>query len=282
MDCLVNSPSKTWERISTELQEQGSIGTGVKLWCQNHEEIIEVKSPEEFREKAPEGGCTKMCKGVLPRCDHACRKMCHIVDKEHKMYQCKEQCERHCPDSARHKCPNLCFLYPCPPCQTKMKRSLLCGHDIELPCHIDTVTYQCGVLVSRTLKCDHTVPLPCCKPVESHVCTIKVEKKLDCSHTKLLPCNIPITKYECIEMVSKELYCGHTGIMKCIDDPSKFNCLVPCSRTLLCGHEQIAPCKDDIASIKCLTMVDEVKPDCKHGVSKFLCEELYFEIFLNL
>lgn len=266
MDCLVNSPSNTWERISNELQQQGSIGPALKLCCQIHEEIFEINSPQEFREKSPEGGCTKMCPGVLPRCDHACRNICHIIDREHKMYQCKEQCERYCPDLARHKCPSLCFLYPCPPCQIGMQRILLCGHDITLPCHIDIVTYRCKELVSRLLNCGHTARLLCSKPVESHVCTIKVDKKLECSHTKLLPCNIPITSYECIEMVSKELYCGHTAIMKCIDDPSKFNCFVPCSRKLLCGHEQSAPCKEDIASIKCLTMLDEVKPDCSHKV----------------
>lgn len=89
MDCLVNSPSNTWKKISEELEEQGSIGPALKIRCQNHEEIIEINSPEEFRQKSPEGGCAKMCPGVLPQCDHACRKICHVFDSSHKLYQCK-------------------------------------------------------------------------------------------------------------------------------------------------------------------------------------------------
>lgn len=266
MDCLVNSPSITWQQIYAELKEQESIGSGLKLRCQNHEEIIEINSPEEFRQKSPEGGCTKMCPGVLPRCDHACRNICHIIDRDHVLYQCKEQCERHCPDSARHKCPNVCLIYPCPPCQTKIQRTLPCEHVIELPCHVNIVTYACQEVVSRTLKCSHTVRLRCCVQVETYVCTIKMEKQLDCGHTKLLPCNVPISNYECIETVSKQLNCSHIGVMRCIDDPAKFECVIPTSRKLLCEHEQEAPCKDDISTIKCNTMVDKVKEDCKHEV----------------
>lgn len=147
MDCLVNSPSNTWKKISEELEQQGSIGRGLKIRCQNHAEIIEINSPEEFRQKSPEGGCTKMCPGILPRCDHSCRNICHVDDLEHERYRCRENCERRCPDSERHKCPHLCFVYPCPPCQIKMTRTLLCDHVIQLPCHTDIVTYSCQELV---------------------------------------------------------------------------------------------------------------------------------------
>lgn len=266
MDCLLNSPSNTWKQIANELEEQGSIGTVLKLRCQNHGEIIEINSPEELRQKSPEGGCTKMCPGILPRCDHTCRNICHIVDRDHKLYECKEKCERHCPDSARHKCPHLCFIYPCPPCEINMERTLPCGHVINLPCCIDIVSYPCQELVSRHLECNHTVSLHCRVDVESYTCTTKVDKELNCGHTKRLPCNIPITNYECIKFVSKELDCGHKGNMKCIEDASKFACKFPVSRKLLCGHEQMALCKDDVAGIKCLTMMDEVKSDCKHMV----------------
>lgn len=207
-----------------------------------------------------------MCIGVLPRCDHACRNICHVIDRDHDLYQCKEKCERHCPDSERHKCPNVCFVYPCPPCSIEIKSTLLCGHVIELPCHTDIVTYSCQVLVLKTLKCKHAVPLRCCVPVESHVCIIKENKELECGHTKLLPCHVSITKYECVETVNKDLDCGHQGVMKCIDDPSKFNCRIPSPRNLLCGHKQMAPCNDDIASIQCLTLLENVKTDCQHVV----------------
>ncbi|XP_037052517.1 NFX1-type zinc finger-containing protein 1-like isoform X2 [Bradysia coprophila] len=267
MDCLVNSPSTTWKKISDELAEQESIGPGLKLRCQNHKEIIEINSPEEFRQKSPEGGCTKMCPGVLPRCDHACRKICHVVDSEHHAYECKEKCERHCPDAEKHRCPNVCSMYPCPPCRTAMRRTLPCDHVIELPCHIDILTsYSCIVVVLKSLECEHIVPLPCCVPAESHRCTIKVDKSLECGHTKMLPCHVPATNYQCVEIVTKDLDCGHKAPMKCIDDASKFNCRYPTVRLLSCGHEQTAPCNDDIPTIKCETQLDKVKPDCNHEV----------------
>lgn len=266
MQCLVNSPSNTWKEISAELEEQESIGPGLKIRCQNHGDIIEINSPEEFRQKSPEGGCTKMCPGVLPRCDHVCSKICHIVDRDHVLYKCKEKCARRCPDSERHMCPHDCYVYPCPPCQITMQRTLPCGHAIELPCHIDVITYLCQEIVPKLLECNHTACLRCSTPVEGYQCVIKEKKKLECGHTKLLPCHVPITNYECVERVNKELDCGHTGVMKCIDDPSKFVCQLPSLRNLPCGHDQTAPCNYDIASIKCLTVLDVVKADCKHTV----------------
>ncbi|KAG4066118.1 hypothetical protein HA402_010320 [Bradysia odoriphaga] len=266
MDCLVNSPSNTWKKISEELQEQESIGSVLKIRCQNHQEMIEINSPDEFQKKSPEGGCTKMCPGILPRCDHACRNICHIRDRLHEDYRCPEDCERRCPDPEKHKCAFVCHIFPCPRCEVKMKRNLPCGHVKNLPCHVDIITYSCELLVDKQLKCGHVIKLPCSVPSESHRCIINVHKDLGCGHQKLLPCPVPVTEFECVEKVTRDLDCGHPGIMKCIDDPSKFNCTRPISRLLPCGHEQEAPCVDHIASIQCVTMCEEVHPDCNHKV----------------
>lgn len=266
MDCLVNSPCDTWKKISEELTEQDSIGSVMKIRCENHEEIIEINSPEEFRRKSPEGGCTKMCPGILPRCNHKCRNICHIVDRSHELYECKRDCERRCPDAEKHSCPFACYVYPCPPCEVKMKRNLPCGHVEDLSCHIDINDYLCEVVVQKELQCGHSFGLACCVPPEKHRCTIEVDKELDCGHTKLLPCYVPVTQYNCVEKVTKILDCGHNGIMKCVDDPSKFICKQLTSRNLPCGHEQKAPCKDDIASINCQTMFEQLHPECNHKV----------------
>ncbi|KAJ6649215.1 NFX1-type zinc finger-containing protein 1 [Pseudolycoriella hygida] len=266
MDCLVNSPSATWKKISEELERQGSIGTSIPIKCRNHEEIIEIKSPEEFRQKSPEGGCTKMCPGVLPRCDHACRKICHIIDRFHELYNCPERCERRCPDTEQHKCPYVCSIYPCPPCNVKMERILPCGHVTELSCHIDIDNYECDVQVIKQLKCEHAVHLLCSSPIEEYRCTTNVQKELDCGHVKSLPCYIPVTEYECVEMVKKDLACGHKAVMKCIDDPAKFICKRKSVKNLPCKHEQLAPCKEDATSVKCLTLFEEVNPYCNHKI----------------
>lgn len=269
MECLVNSPSNTWREIAEELKQQESIGTVVKIRCPNHKEDIEINAPEEFRQKSPEGGCTKMCPGVLPRCDHSCRNICHGVDTSHELYECKESCERHCPDSKRHKCPHICYIYPCPPCQVEMVRTLLCGHIVSLPCHVDVVKHSCKTLVPKTLKCGHLVDLVCSMPTENHICTIKLNKELECGPTKLLPCHVPVTDYECVQEVTKDLDCGHTGVMKCIDDPTKFICCRPTDRSLPCGHYQTDPCNQDTANIKCVTKLDRVHEDCLHVVEIF-------------
>ncbi|CAG7834108.1 unnamed protein product [Allacma fusca] len=266
MDCLVKSQSKTWDQISQELEAQDSIGDCMKLKCQIHGEIIEIRCAEDFLLKSPEGGCTKMCPGVLPKCNHSCRKICHIIDRDHKEYQCKLPCDRVCIDMAKHPCPHPCFRYPCPPCESKIVRKLPCGHNCLLPCYVEYNQHKCEELVTRNLPCGHQVDLKCHYPVESFICIIRVDKSLECGHVKTLPCNVPTLEFECTEFVERMLPCSHLGRMKCVDDLEKFTCNVLCLKLLPCGHEQGVACYADSSTARCQIIITRNKPGCFHEV----------------
>ena len=102
-------------------------------------------------EKCPLGGCLKMCNCDLP-CGHTCGSICHILDREHKLYQCKQQCSKFCPFN--HPC-NLKCWQKCKPCQVKIERQLtLCGHSVEMPCSAEVDKFLCYIKVFfKIYKC---------------------------------------------------------------------------------------------------------------------------------
>jgi len=52
------------------------------------DELTAVSSAADFL-RIPEGGCMLPCHYVL-KCGHMCDKQCHISDREHASYQCKQ------------------------------------------------------------------------------------------------------------------------------------------------------------------------------------------------
>jgi len=69
------------------------LGTSLPLRCQNHPETLtEIKEIQDFV-KVSEGGCSKLCNDELV-CGHTCKMLCHIYDKSHQLYKCKEACGR--------------------------------------------------------------------------------------------------------------------------------------------------------------------------------------------
>lgn len=42
-----------------------------------------------------------------------------------------------------HRCMKLCFM-DCGACTVPMLKELPCGHQIELPCSVDSVTFPCN------------------------------------------------------------------------------------------------------------------------------------------
>lgn len=102
-----------------------------------------MKDASDFA-KSPDGGCLKKCNADL-RCGHSCTSICHVLDREHKEFRCKEKCTKTCPND--HPCSLICCK-DCEPCTEKVERLLKCGHTVTMACSDNADTFKCYVEVS--------------------------------------------------------------------------------------------------------------------------------------
>ncbi|PSN54493.1 hypothetical protein C0J52_05539 [Blattella germanica] len=255
-----------------------------------------VSSAEDFSD-IPEGGCSLICDCLLA-CGHHCKKICHVIDREHNNYNCpvtpcdKVMCV------LGHKCKKSCFE-DCGPCLVIVQRNLPCGHEVHLPCHENYLDYKCTVRVKKVIPdCKHENEMDCWMNPSKFTCLVPCTSRLDdCGHTCRLKCHVnkdpdhldykckkpcpltnaqcskdhPCTKrcYEecglCEEIVVKESpACGHKNKMPCHLDPIQFDCLDKCERTMKCGHKCKNSCYEPCDG--CNVVVEKTIPDCGHKI----------------
>lgn len=68
-------------------------GDELSLECAIHSGIITKVSKSEDFNMIMEGGCTMLCKSLLP-CGHYCSSICHPYDREHIELKCREPCNK--------------------------------------------------------------------------------------------------------------------------------------------------------------------------------------------
>ena len=259
---------KLFDDIVSDVDSKGCLGEGISLYCQIHQEKAFVaKLPQDFVNNAPEGGCMQNCAYGL-NCGHICQKKCHIDDRQHTNYKCKERCERKCPNS--HPCKKYCFE-DCGKCDVIVEKQMtLCYHTTKLPCHVDPSSVPCDAPCLKPCSLNHSCQLPCYKPSR---CEIVVKKKMPtCAHQQDIPCHMNPAEYKCQAYVTKEIpRCRHEQRMLCSDDPSTFPCEESCATPMPCGHKCPSRCKDPCPKI-CREIVDEVQLNCNHTY-KIECHE---------
>lgn len=103
---------------------------------------MQIKCESDFA-KCPEGGCTRRCNADL-QCGHSCTRICHILDREHNEFKCKEKCIKTCPND--HPCPLDCYQ-GCGPCRVMVERELKCGHTVKMACWMKEDEFECYVEV---------------------------------------------------------------------------------------------------------------------------------------
>ncbi|XP_066993715.2 NFX1-type zinc finger-containing protein 1 [Anabrus simplex] len=298
--------SGIWKEIHETLIQQNAVGPSLLVQCQHHpEQMNNIFSADDFRNKVPEGGCSLFCSKQL-ECSHKCPYNCHIVDMEHKdRYKCREVCDKvMCPEN--HKCRKECWekcngkcvepvvrLLPCGhewtlpcyidwknhDCKTKVLRELPCQHIVQLQCHIDWKTYQCTEDVQKKASCGHIITVRCCTDMKNVTCPSKCLKILPCGHK----CNEQCHTSECpgctFLTVKKFSACGHIAMVQCSDDINKMTCSSVCSKTLPCGHRCAgkcgAPCPHCRVEIsdKSLPCGHEIKIKCGTVPSSSDCYE---------
>lgn len=238
--------STTWGAIKHKLEAQDAIGDFLELECEIHRTRSLVQSSQDFSTAAPEGGCSLMCDTTLP-CSHKCAMVCHVIDREHKKYVCRQPCVNQCANLL-HPCRGKCFE-KCPPCLVQVERVLNC-------------------------ELKHKRMMFCHKKVEEITCYERVDKTLPCGHVETLACHIRSLDYKCKVKVDKQLPCGHTKTgVECNVDPNTINCKTHLPKTLLCGHEQLDECWKSTENIKCMTMVPKMFTKCGHEVGGSLSSE---------
>ncbi|OXU25033.1 hypothetical protein TSAR_011075 [Trichomalopsis sarcophagae] len=229
-----------WPKIKKVLEEENAIGNALELRCQIHpQQITQIKDLQDFQ-KCPEGGCSKKCDLPLS-CGHICTSVCHILDREHKEYSCKQPCIMKCPHN--HPCPLRCYQ-GCKPCKVKVRRKLRCGHTMEMLCSTDPETFACTFVIDAILPdCNHAIKKPCYLPIKDAVCTHPCEEnRLPCGHVCELKCHI--TKDPEHLQVKKRSSCGHDVEVKCCEEASPSKCSKKCTKLLNCGHPCSNRCKD--------------------------------------
>jgi hypothetical protein len=248
-----------WAQVIQMLEENGNLAPKLELQCSRHPEYrLVVEKPEDFREVAPEGGCSEQCKKRLD-CGHTCVVKCHS-DALHNAVRCQEDCNRqfsHC----HHPCPKRCWE-DCGKCKVRITTNITlpCGHS------------------PPSLECHETIDLSKVK------CREKVIRRIDlCSHLVSLPCHVDIKKYRCENTCGKNLPCGHTCAKRCREckkmdrdngDAIVENhgrCVVPCGRSYTtCNHRCNNACHGEEQCQPC-NRPCEVR--CSHSQCNKMCTE---------
>jgi len=99
-DTLCKKPRSQWRKVfkvTTGAANDGPeplalpVQTGVPIVCQRHpDQRMVIRSPQEFMDHAPEGGCRRTCHVAIACGLHQCERLCHIVTPQcHSADRCR-------------------------------------------------------------------------------------------------------------------------------------------------------------------------------------------------
>ena len=207
--------------------------------------------------------CNEIASKIHPICGHQLYAPCFINPSE---ILCKHHCERLC--ERGHRCPKVCHEN-CPPCSSKVRETLICGHTHVIWCSVACAkTFKCTTRCSKVhcerghkckQKCHHLhSPEPCLESV-----TILMP---NCSHEQSVPCHVSVNpqeyRYTCKRPCEKTLKCGHICKNKCGEECETL-CSEKVTTELTCGHR---------IKVECHMTYQKEKTDCKKQVSvKLAC-----------
>ncbi|XP_028413342.1 NFX1-type zinc finger-containing protein 1-like [Dendronephthya gigantea] len=262
---LMKAANDLWSEILDDMERRGWIGASLPLACQNHPKTITlVKSDMDFK-KAPNGGCSVLCRARLD-CGHSCEQICHPTDPNHEEYDCRKSCPKKC--ERGHPCERYCYQ----DCQCMVKVFKVipkCNHSLEMPCHQDPSTFQCTKPCPRQLDCGHDCPKKC-----GQVCPKKCVKLVPktwalCGHTCNTACFTDTTKTGCPKPCGTLLMCEHVcggTCSKCKRGRLHQPCSSKCDRLLFCGHKCRVTCTKN-----CPPCREPCQNTCSHSKCQKTC-----------
>lgn len=210
-------------------------------------------------------------------------------------YKCDHLYTRYChEDATKFQTKNRC--------KEIITKTLGCGHEIEIECHMRDDDIKCQIPVLTEFACHHdNVSVPChekstksCRATcgkqceEKHVCQkichspdpcnckVRMKKQKECGHTLSVGCSVDVSKITCEEPVDKILKCGHTKTLACHIDINETSilCEEKVNKELKCKHFLDLPCyvNPDDSSIKCFEKTKKTIPWCGHTVFISCCK----------
>lgn len=267
---LRSSDKSIWPQILSVVDEKKCIGKALPLQCQNHpNEKVLAMVAEDFS-KCPEGGCTKVC-NVRLECGHACPRICHPYDRDHKLFQCQKRCNKKL--SCRHQCRRRCYdcTNKCGPCLEMVeKRVQECGHIIELPCYQPPTKAMCTKKCPKLLPCGHFCQSRCSDPCNPQ-CFVNIKKLLPCGHKVDVACYLKPEEVRCPVPCDTLLQCLHQcegTCGRCHQGRLHVHCASKCGRTLVCGHVCTFPCAEE-----CPPCLKKCENYCPHSKCPKNCYE---------
>ena len=263
---MLRENSDVWQRIISDLESKNRVGDGLSIHCTNHPENKYIaKTPTDFAENSPRGGCKLDC-GKRLSCGHTCTLKCHTSDSEHKIYQCRKQCSRTCP--LGHKCHKLCYQ-ECLCTEWVLKSFPYCDHEIEIMCHEDIEEYNCYMEVEKMIpKCRHFQKMRCHDDPVNVICQYEVERTLYCGHKHKIPCSTDQYLYQCDAIVAvKHPLCGHYNTLPCYNSKIgllTLRCSSQCESVCPRGHSCRNKCHKPAACLPCSFEMTVTLPGCEH------------------
>lgn len=288
--------SALWKKIQSDLEVAEAIGSSLAIKCENHpDDVSLVSSGKEILFNHPEGGCTKPCSGLLPKCGHKCPKTCHILDSEHLQVKCPLPCPL-APCERKHPCPQRCWE-ECNPCIVQIPKTLSCGHTHGVQCSTYNEKHLCPTRVEKVLPdCQHKAFMACHVDPGKFKCPVPCDIRLPCGHMCKRNCHVlydpdhlgymcdqPCPRspdgcsdnHKCKRLcfedcglcylpANKKAPCGHTNKVYCSTQVDEIICEKKCKRILPCGHHCPKLCKDPCGD--CRVRVGKPVPECQHIV----------------
>lgn len=138
LDTLCSARSSIWKELLTLMAANGDVVPGFPVHCQHHDKKQFLRSPRDFLDKAPNGGCDALCMEALPTCSrgHHCQQRCHghAHPNIHRDMKCPEILEETCPRG--HTVQRRCSNHKADLCKISMQTRCPSNHIVLHECHV--------------------------------------------------------------------------------------------------------------------------------------------------
>lgn len=226
--------------------------------------------------------CLVSCERRLD-CGHRCSSVCAQPCQE---VRCQELCLKKCEKG--HVCHKRCHLgNSCGNCFELVNETIPgCGHNIEIPCHLDPASIKCKRRCEKLRACGHPCLNTCSAECENQPCKKRVEVILSCGHKTSLLCYVAMDGKEnvlCNEIVERELRCKHKKELPCHKNPDEYVCKEKVKVELSCGHVKSLICSiatGKLQDVSCMVKIERKLP-CEHNAKlpchikpeEYVCEK---------
>ncbi|CAD8066847.1 unnamed protein product [Paramecium sonneborni] len=200
----------------------------------------------------------------------------------HDGQKCKNKCNQECSPCLQEgirnlecghdiqvKCSTADIEVSKAQCMKECKKKRLCGHDSICLNKCYQVCSPCLTIIKKTLNCGHSIQIECNKSKQFHLCKAKCEKKRPCNHNQICTNLCSEQCSPCNEIINHTFPCSHKQDFICSSSESliqSFKCVEPCLLKRICGHND--PCLNKCYENKCspCQQILNKKLDCGHTI----------------